>query len=205
LQLVTPPEQTIRHQSEVVSDTCPTNYRNMEHELYGRSNITRVEDWVLDKNNGVDISRGKNSVLRNIMSNNDVLVAVCPDCLAARVATRTERSMYTFMNLIKTVNDKAMAGLVVASYCAVDSDKGAIPGANLAQPAHKFIYEFQASGSCMIINEILDEVTYLRSDIENDESMFLSSKELQDLYRTMHRVPLRFKGWSIIIPQVDHT
>jgi hypothetical protein len=172
-----------------VSDTCPTNYRNMEHELYGRSNITRVEDWVLDKNNGVDISRGKNSVLRNIMSNNDVLVAVCPDCLAARVATRTERSMYTFMNLIKTVNDKAMAGLVVASYCAVD----------------KFIYEFQASGSCMIINEILDEVTYLRSDIENDESMFLSSKELQDLYRTMHRVPLRFKGWSIIIPQVDHT
>jgi hypothetical protein len=205
LRLVTPHKQTIHHLSEVVSATCPTNYTNMEHELYGRSNMARVEDWVLDKNNGVDIPREKNSVLRNTMSNNDVLVAVCPDCLAARVATRTERGMYTFMDLIKTVDDKAMAGLVVASYCAVDNDKGTIPGVKLAQRANKFIYEFQASGSCMIISEILDEVTYLPSDIENDELMFLSSKELLDLYRTMHRVPLEFKGWSIIMPQVDHT
>jgi hypothetical protein len=128
------------------------------------------------------------------MSNNDVLVVVCPDCLTARVATRTERGMYTFMDLIETVDDKAMAGLVVALYCAVGSDEGIIPGSKLAQPARKFIYEFQASGSCMIINEILDEVIYLSSDIEKDELMFLSLKELLDLSRTMHRVPFKFKG-----------
>jgi hypothetical protein len=188
-----------------VSDTCPTNYTNKEHELYGRSNMARVEDWVLDKNNGVGISTRKGSVLRNMMSNNDVLVAVCPDCLAARVATRTERGMYTFRDLIKTVDDKAMAGLVVTSYYAVGSDKGIIPGSKLAQPARKFIYEFQASGSCMIINEILDEVTYLPSDIEKDELIFLSSKELLDLCRTMNRVPFKFKEWSIIMPQVDES
>jgi hypothetical protein len=205
LRLVTPHKQTIRHQYEIVSNTYPTNYTNMEHELYGRSNMARVEDWVLDKNNGVDIPTGKRSVLRNMMSNNDVLVVVRPDCLTARVATRTERGMYTFMDLIKTVDDKAMAGLVVALYCAVGSDERIIPESKLAQPARKFIYEFQASGSCMIINEILDEVTYLSSDIEKDELMFLYLKELLDLSRTMQRVPFKFKGWSIIMPQVDES
>jgi len=45
----------------------------MDHNLYGKSNMARVETRVLDKNNGVDLPGKKGLVLDNIVCNINVL------------------------------------------------------------------------------------------------------------------------------------
>jgi hypothetical protein len=67
----------------------------------------------------------------------------------------------------------------------------------------KFQHRFETSDTCRTIFEMLDSITYMQSDETTNEMMFLTSDELMETCRTMHRAPLKFKGWTTTLPQID--
>jgi len=187
----------------VVFGTHLMSHVIMDDEQTRISSTERIERWVMDTDNSVDLVMRRTSMLKNIMCNDDVLIVVCPRCLMARVAACTKEGLEKFADLIKTMDDKAMTGLVVSAYCDVGNDKCGNETEVVEKDEHKSVREFEGAASCMTISEIIDEVTYMRSDSSRDEIMFLTSDELVDVCRVMHRVPLKFKWWDIIMPQVD--
>jgi hypothetical protein len=184
-------------------DTYSMNYSTMNDDQNRPSSTRRVEEWVMDVDDRVDLATRRTSMLRNVMCNDDILIVMCPGCLMARVAARTKEGLEMFAELIKTMDEKAMTGLVVSSYCDVGSDRCNNRTEGTDEDENKFVYQFESAASYMNIAEVIDEIACMRSDSNRDEVMFFTSEELVDVCRTMHRVPLKFRDWDIIMPVTE--
>jgi hypothetical protein len=188
---------------DVALDTHSTNYWIMNDDQDRPSSAKRVEEWVMDTDNSMDMIMRRTSMLKNVMCNDDILIVMCPKCLMARVAACTKEDLEKFAELITNEDEKAMTGLVVASYCDVGMDRCSNIDESVDMKEHKLISEFKDVPSSMTISDIVDQITYMRSDSDRDEIMFFTSEELVDVCRTMHRVPLKFKDWDIIMPTTE--
>ncbi|KAK6436904.1 hypothetical protein LTR95_006908 [Oleoguttula sp. CCFEE 5521] len=170
----------------------------VENEDMGKTKM-KVESWIMNEDNRMNVVTDRTVMLKNIVLMDDLLVVVCPKCMIARVAARTQRGLEEFVELIETEGESSMT----ASYCAMVTDLCLYASENVHNHAHMFIHEFEASEVCTMLAEMMNGTTYISSENDKREIMLLSSDEIKTMCSTMHRIPLKFDKWDIIMPVTD--
>ncbi|KAK0801177.1 hypothetical protein LTR91_015331 [Friedmanniomyces endolithicus] len=162
---------------------------------------SRVEEWLMEQDNNTNIGTtlGKVSIVKNLMRSDDYLIMVCPGCLSARVAASTEANKATFADLVTNITGNSMVGLVVSAYCSLRSDRCAKLDTSTDRHTHKLLSDFESWSGCKSIGKILRQVTYVRSDTDEDEIMVLSAREIVRLCKGMQMSPLKFECDGIVI------
>ncbi len=177
--------------------------KDMEEDTRENKSRNRVEDWIMHENGDTNKMPRKNSMIKNIMYSDDVLIVVCPSCMTGRVAASTRRNLNKFMEIVTEAKGTGMTGLIVVSYCNLGSDKCMYKPVTGDESPNTSITALLNSSTYEMMDNILGEITILPSDIVRDKAMFLTSDELVNLCRSMHRIPLKIGPDDIIWPDTD--
>lgn len=164
----------------------------------------RIEDWIMQGSGDASKMPRKSSMIRNIIQGDEALVVVCPKCMVARLAMGTQAKLNNFMNQMAMNGGSTMRGLGLMSYCTMINDQCMDENADPDPDPTMTTSQIMDEPMYTVLESFMGGLTFVPSYTNRDEVMLLTSAEIVDLCRTMHRVPLRITPDNAAWPEIEN-